>query len=165
MTISKERIPGIEENVIKLYPAMSLREVADKLHCGRSTVKRYADRNNLKHTPETEKRLHEKSVLNNLRRCLAIRSIDYGKMSSSRKRLFQMEYARELVGLSRKSHLRLSRVTSKARVVIWRLCKVYDYYYDRDYPYTVWYDSATKRNQNERYYTEKYGIKFEQGSE
>lgn len=165
MTISKERIPGIEENVINLYPTMSLREVADKLHCGRSTVKRYADRNNLKHTPETGKRLHEKSVLNNLRRCLATRSIDYGKMSRSRKRLFQMEYARELVGLNRKSHLRLSRVTSKARVVIWRLCKVYDYYYDRDYPYTVWYDSATKRNQNERYYTEKYGIKFEQGSE
>lgn len=165
MTASKERIPGIEENVIKLYPTMSLREVADKLHCGRSTVKRYADRNDLKYTPETENRLYEKSVMNNIRRCLAIRSIDYAKMSRSRKQLFQMEYARELAGLNRKSHLRLSRVTSKARVVIWRLCKVYDYYYDRDYPWIIWYDSETKRNPNEGYYTEKYGIKFEQGSE
>lgn len=69
-----------------------------------------------------------------------------------------MEYYRKWEGKPQKTKLRLAETSYKVYKAKWNLIKRHGYIETTD-AYTLMHDKDTQR-MNEKYYTEKYGLKF-----
>ena len=82
------------------------------------------------------------------------------KLRKSRNRLIRMERRRILGGEPQKTRIYLNILPLRVRQAKRNLCKRRGYFCFRDEPYTLYYDGGTTRSPEERYFTEKYGLRF-----
>lgn len=158
--LTKKR-DGIEALIVNMYPTMSASEIAKELGIGKTTVVRWAKKLDVSHTPETLKRLQEKT---SWRLDYARRKLDYKEIHKKRSRTRRLEEWRVMSGMPQQTKFKVKVLPRKVYAAMWNLSNKYNYFFERDKA-VLYYDSQTDRRINEQYYIDKYGIKFEQGSE
>jgi len=147
--------------VVKYYPHFSAGEIAERFSVTKSRVIQVAARLQVAHTPDTVARLRQK-VIN---ACLRAQTPDViARRGKSISRTYRMEHFRANSGMPTKTKLKLQRIPRNVQHALWYLRAKYDYFSDSPIggPYTLYYDSQTRRNPREAYYTCRYGIKFQQ---
>lgn len=149
------RNPWHVELVKKYYPTMTGSEMQTKFGISKKLFERIARELKLKHTPETLQRIEGKKKRIWMD-CLV--NINFGKLGRKRSALYKMEYYRKWEGKPQKTKLRLAETSYKVYKAKWNLIKRHGYVETTD-AYTLMYDKGTRR-MNEKYYTEKYGLKF-----
>jgi len=158
--LTKKR-DGIEKQITELYPSKSLSEIAKEVGVGKTTVGRWVKKLNLQHTPDTIKRLKQKTSKN---LDCARRNIDYTVVQKKRSRTRRIEEWRVKSGLPQQTKFKIKIIPKRVYQAMWHLKSKYDYFFDTDST-TLYYDSQTNRRPNEQYYINKYGIKFERADE
>lgn len=147
--------------VVKYYPHHSAGEISKMFSVNKSCISRVAARLNIVHTPDTTVRLRQKGI-DARRRALTPEVI--ARRGKSISRAYRKEYFRANSGMPTKTKLKLQRIPRNVQHALWCLRTKYDYSSDASIggPYTLYYDSQTRRNPREAYYTCRYGIKFQQ---
>lgn len=160
----KRTSPEEAEIIRQHWPTMTSGEISRLYGLDKKRVEKYAQRQGLKHDEATVRRIHKAAG----ERLSALRRMTSHEENSRRmKRLWRQEYRRMMEGEPQKTRIHLARTTKKAHLAINNLVRKYDYYRDELDPYTLRYDRQTDRRvnrrrriENEKYYTEKYHIKF-----
>lgn len=147
----------------ELYPAHSASEVANILGVTKAAVNNMARRLGVRHTKETDDRI----LKENVSRMLSPDTIK--KRSNSLRKTLRLEKFRILSGGQQKTKRKFKVVANKQLCAKYYLCRQYNYFYDQDAGdiLLVFYDKDTRRmpTEREKYYSSKYGIKFEQADE
>lgn len=149
------RNPQHVEIVKKYYPTMTGSEIEAKFGIRKKRAEKIAHELGIKHTPETQERIRQKiqdNITNNRHK------IDFKELGHKRSVRYKMEYYRKWEGKPQKTKLRLAETSYKVYKAKWHLITRYGYIETTD-AYTLMYDRNTHR-MNEKYYTEKYGLKF-----
>lgn len=149
------RNPQHVEIVKKYYPTMTGSEIEAKFGIQKNRADKIANELGIKHTPETQERIRQKiqdNITNNRHK------IDFKELGHKRSVRYKMEYYRKWEGKPQKTKLRLAETSYKVYKAKWNLIKRHGYIETTD-AYTLMYDKDTQR-MNEKYYTEKYGLKF-----
>ena len=149
---------NIEETIRELWPTMTASEISKATGISRSVVIRWKGRLGLKHSSETESRIKEQRA-EKFR--LAKLTMDRSKMAASWMHTRSMDDWRALGGMKQKTKFKIKVVPNKTYRVMWYLSKKYNYFFENDKT-TVYFDSMTARTKNEKYFIEKYGIRFEE---
>mgnify|MGYP006928588624 FL=1 len=157
----QSKVPGLTEKVLELYPTMSSREIHDVTGFALSSIIRCARKNNLKHTEEAQARI---GAYVRERRQDGQRRRDYSKLSKKVSNTRTMEAWRVRSGLKKETKYKVRITPKRVQCAMYHLSRKYDYFYETVDDTTLYYDSRTKRA-NEQYYVDKYGIKFEQADE
>lgn len=144
--------------IIELYPNHTSREIASMLSISRTTVNFYARKNNIIHSAEFRGAIHER-VLSSLNSDAAKKKRK-ATQQQKKRRLYMMERFRLMSGDKQKTKVHISKVSVGARKIISKYINKYNYFQVEDEPFTLYYDSETKRTRTEKYVTEKYRIKF-----
>ena len=63
--------------------------------------------------------------------------------------------------MKQKTKFKIKVMPNKIYRVMWYLQKKYNYFFENDNS-VVYFDSVTTRAKNEKYFIEKYGIRFEE---
>lgn len=150
-----------ERIVRENYATMSGHEIERKFGMTVNRANKIARRLGLKHSAETEARLLRERILTlaktrgnadikaRARKWVARRRLDEMRMWEGRPRL---------------TRFRLRTINIKAYRAKWHLMKFYGYYACDGEPYTLLYDSGTRRRLgtrcDEAYYSSKYKLKF-----
>lgn len=144
------------EIVRRCYPVMTTREIADKYGILYGRVNKIARELGVRHSPEVRERMRAE----NAERVRASRSkIDFAASAAKRKRKRRYDELRIMSGLEPLTRLPVKTMPYKAYKAKWHLCRKRGYIEAEGEPYTLLYDSATRR-MDESYYTKKYGLKF-----
>lgn len=151
------KVKGLTEKVIELYPTMSSREIAEITGFAKTTIIRCAAKNHLRHTEETQKRIDEYV---RQRRSYGRKSYDYSKLSEKITHTRKMESWRVRSGLEQNTKYKVRITPKRIQNAMYHLRKKYGYFYETVDKTVLYYDSLTRRVENENYYTEKYGISF-----
>lgn len=122
------------------------------------------------HSAEARRRTKE-AVYSNVRHCWTAEA--RRRQRKALQDLRSRERLRERWGIEPKTRWRRALMPKKARMARYLLTRRYDYFCFDDEPYTLWYDSKTRRcavsrnhrNTGEEYYTRKYGFKFKEAEE
>lgn len=149
------RNPYHVELVRKYYPTMTGSEIQTRFGILKGRAEKIANELGIKHTPETQERIRQKfrdNLANN------IHKIDFRELGRKTSIRYKMEYYRKWEGKPQKTKLRLAETSYKVYKAKWNLIKRHGYIETTD-AYTLMYDKDTQR-MNEKYYTEKYGLKF-----
>lgn len=149
---------NIEETIRKLWPTMTASEIAKATGISRSVVIRWKGRLGVKHSPETESRIKQQR---DEKFRLAKLTMDRSKMAASWKHTRRMDEWRALGGMKQKTKFKIKVMPNKIYRVMWYLQKKYNYFFENDNS-VVYFDSVTTRAKNEKYFIEKYGIRFEE---
>ena len=135
---------------------MTTREIADKYGILYGRVNKIARELGVRHSPEVRERMRAE----NAERVRASRSkIDFAASAAKRKRKRRYDELRIMSGLEPLTRLPVKTMPYKAYKAKWHLCRKRGYIEAEGEPYTLLYDSATRR-MDESYYTKKYGLKF-----
>lgn len=168
---ARAQYQGLSEKhrrVLELYPDHTTKEIADMLGYRPTTVNVIARRHGVKHNKDVLERASDNRRRNLL---LAITPEANKKKSDSMKKLYRMEARRVELGLKKKSKYRVKSIPDRVYKAKHNLVHKYGYIYTDD-PYTLFYDEHTNRcisdNRTgraglfteDKYYTQKYGIKF-----
>lgn len=146
-----------KSEIIRLYPTMSVLEIADHLGLNRGSVAWQANKLGLKHDDKTIKRF-QKERNENLR---SYWNEDKYAMRGKRQHLlYKREELRVMSGKPQRTNLRLRKMPKKALYAKMYLKKAHNYFYSKGEPFVLCYDSETKRSKKEEYYTEKFGFQF-----
>lgn len=145
------------------------REIAEELGIAATNVSSRAKRMGLPPRDALVRRLQSEAAKEMHARC----PNRFIKAAATRREIIAKERFRMLHGLPRQTKLILSDVPKKIRYALWNLVVKYRYFRDNRHPYTVFYDSETRRLPEtplrvkgyndmycEQYYAERYGIKF-----
>ena len=130
-------------------------EIEAKFSIRKKRAEEIAHELGIKHTTETQARIKQKfrdNLANN------IHKIDYRELGRKTSIRYKMEYYRKWEGKPQKTKLRLAETSYKVYKAKWNLVTRYGYIETTD-AYTLMHDKDTQR-MNEKYYTEKYGLKF-----
>lgn len=149
------RNPYHVELVKKYYPTMTGSEMQARVGILKGRAERIAHELGIEHTPDTLERIKNKMAV--VRR-EARANIDYKAVGHKHAVRYKMEYYRKWEGKPQKTKLRLAETSYKVYKAKWHLVKRHGYIETTD-AYTLMYDKDTQR-MNEKYYTEKYGLKF-----
>ena len=150
------RNPQHVEIVEKYYPTMTGSEIEAKFGILKGRAEKIAHELGIEHTPKTMERIRKKMEV--VRR-EARANIDYKAAGRRHSVCYKMEYYRKWENKPQKTRLRLAETSSKVYKAKWHLVTRYGYIETTD-AYTLMYDKDTRRRMNEKYYTEKYGLKF-----
>ena len=148
--------------VRRCYPTMSRIEIEREYGINRRRVSHLACKMGIRHTPETQLRISrqrqdnlmrhpptKEQMMNGIRHREARRRIDEWRMAEGKPQL---------------THLRLRTMTVRAYKAKWNLISRHGYIADPDEPYTLFYDSRTRRAHHshfdEDYFTERYHLTF-----
>ncbi len=149
-----------------MWPTMSATEIAAKTGWHKSLIYKWAKIYGLRHDEETKRRLNTKRV-SNIEKSHTPEI--YDKIRKARCHNHRMERFRVMSGLPQKTKYHISMVPRRVLFAVSGLCTRRNYYRDPNDPYTLYYDSQTRRCDSksyyEDYYTRKYGIRFVQGEE
>lgn len=157
----QSKVPGLTEKVLELYPTMSSREIHDVTGFALSSIIRCARNNNLKHTDEAQARIN---AYVRRRRREGQRKRNYKKLSEKITSIRKVEAWRVRSGLKKETKYKVRITPKRVQQAMYHLSKKYNYFYDTVDNQTLYYDSQTKRT-NEQYYIDKYGIRFVQADE
>lgn len=149
------RNPQHVEIVKKYYPTMTGSEIEAKFGVLKGRAEKIAYQLGIKHTPETMERIRRKMEV--VRR-EARANIDHKAAGRRHSVCYKMEYYRKWEGKPQKTKLRLAETSYRVYKAKWHLITRHGYIETTD-AYTLMYDKDTQR-MNEKYYTEKYGLKF-----
>ena len=145
------------EIVRRCYPVMTTREIADKYGILYGRVNKIARELGVRHSQE----VLDRQRAENIAKCKALRcKVDFAAIAAKRKRRKHYDELRVMSGLKPLTKLRLKTMPAKTYKAKWHLCRRYGYTEAVDEPYTLLYDSGTRR-MDESFYTKKYGLKFE----
>jgi hypothetical protein len=136
-----------------MYPTHSSADIAKVLGITVKQVWRIAHRVGAQHTTETRIRIHKESP--RVQKGVELMKLriknDKFRILSGEKPKYRMYYRT------------ISRKMAKIRSY---LVTTYKYFYDRKFGETVlFYDSETRRNENEQYFINKYHFEFKQADE
>ena len=151
------RREGIEECVRRYYPTMTAREIAVKFGYSKARVTVWAERIGVRHDAATEERIRRERCE---RLAEARRHMDYKAAAEKRRKRREYDELRVMSGLKQLTRLRISSIRPASYNSRWYLERKYDYFTVEGEPYSLYYDSGTRRCRNEAYFTEKYGLKF-----
>lgn len=150
--------------VRKRYPTMAGHEIERRFGITPNRANKIAHDLGIKHTPETEARLL-REARSRLRANLG--RVDQRKKAARWKRRRQLDQWRVWEGKPQNTGFRFATMTRRAYKAKHYLLRKYGYIAVENEPYTLLYDSATRRrphdgrkNGTERYYTEKYHLQF-----
>lgn len=148
---------GIEECVRKHYPTMTAREISVMFGYSKTRVTTWAERLGVRHDDATEERIRQEKL-----RRLAVARLHTDRKAAAEKRMKKRKYdeLRVMSGLKPLTRLKMRTIHPSAYKSRWYLEKRYGYFTVDGEPYSLYYDSETRRCRNEAYYTEKYGLKF-----
>lgn len=159
--LAKKR-ENIEEQIARLYPNHTHREIADMLGIGRTTVQRWKDKLGLHHSEEYEEQMIRKR---NMKLREGRKRIDYTKSAEKRSKARRRDELRAMSGLPQKTKFHISFVPNRIYAKMWYLANKYDYFYIKDdsglRSTTMYYDDKTHRCKNEQHFIDKFGIRFE----
>ncbi len=152
-----------------LYETMSISEVAEALHCKKTSVMSVVCRMHLhRNNDNARKRLREKSNANIK---IAMGSDKVKARASKMRRQIRVDMIRIKSGEKPLTNRYYRMYPAKTQISLNNLCCKYNYFMfpnvrDRKEP-IAFYDSNTRRlsAKREQYYIEKYGIRFEQADE
>ena len=147
-----------DEQIKKLYPDHSAKEIADIIGCHPSTVSNVAKRLKLTHSEETVERL-KKNSLTNLKK--AYEQATIRKRVKSWRRTMRVEKFRIMSCIPQKTNFKFSELPTKAYRAKYNLITKHGYFGFEGKPYILGYDRNTHR-MNEKYYMDKYGFTFEE---
>lgn len=150
-----------DEQIIKLYPNHSVREIADIVGCHPSTVDKAAKRLKLTHSEETIERL-KKNSLTNLKKGHNKAAIY--KRVKSWQRTMCMEKFRVISCIPQRTNFKFAELPTKAYHAKYHLITKHGYFAFEGEPYILGYDRNTHR-MNEEFYKNKYGFSFEEDEE
>lgn len=150
-----------DEQIIKLYPNHSVKEIADVVGCHPSTVGKVAKRLKLTHSEETTERL-KKNSLANLKK--AYEKTTISKRVKSWRKTMHMEKFRVISCIPQQTNFKFAEMPAKAYHAKYHLITKHGYFAFEDEPYILGYDRNTHR-MNEEYYKNKYGFSFEEDEE
>lgn len=151
------RHEGIEECVRKYYPTMTAREISEKFGYSRTRIIAWARRSGVRHDVATEERIRHEQLQ---RLVVSRRNMDVKAAAEKRSRKRRLDELLVMSGRKPLTRLRLRAMPRKAYQARWYLERRYDYFTVEGEPYSLYYDSETRRCRNETYYTEKYGLRF-----
>lgn len=146
-----------KKEIIRLYPTMSVKEIAETVGVSMSSVIWQANKNSLKHNDETQQRIN-KSKASSLRRYW--NDEKYTTKGKKLHKMYKMEYFRVMSGIPQTTKLRLRKLSPKALNAKMYLRKKYNYFYSKGEPLVLCYDDETTRSKREEYYTDKFGFSF-----
>lgn len=156
------RVIPLREIVIKYYPTMLAREIAEKFGVNVKSVSSVAYREGLKHTEDTIKRMYASF-------CSPRQKItdEYRKHQSDiHKKAYRREQWKAVNGMARNEKIRVNLLPKRIKVIKAQLCRLRNYFSDNaSDSWALFYDEQTVRESplyrcKEDYYTEKYHIKF-----
>ena len=151
------------EGIRRLYPTHSAAEVAKALGISKQAVNHMAKRMGVRHTGETSERLIREGV------ALLAKPETIAKRIHTLRRTIRMEQFRIINGEKPKTKRKFKSVGNRSICARNHLRRKYNYFYDKEYGelLTLFCDDNTKRlpEERERYYSEKYHIKFVQTGE
>ena len=150
-----------DEQITKLYPDHSVREIAVIVGCHPSTVDKAAKRLKLTHSEETIERL-KKNSLANLKKGHNKAAIY--KRVKSWQRTMCMEKFRVISCIPQRTNFKFAELPSKAYHAKYHLITKHGYFAFEGEPYILGYDRNTHR-MNEEFYKNKYGFSFEEDEE
>ena len=151
------RNPEHVEIIRRCYPVMTTREIADRYGIGYGRVNKIARELGVRHDPEVQARQERER---NARLAAARANTDRAASTAKWKRKRKYDELRAMSGLKPLTKLRLKTMPTKAYKAKWHLCSKRGYIEAEGEPYTLLYDSGTRR-MDESFYTKKYGLKFE----
>ena len=154
------------EAIERMAPTHSWTEIAQVLGVKRSCVANYANKNGLKHTPETYEALHQKAT----KVILSAPWTEDRKQKLSRRMngILTQERLRIRWGLPQKTKLKIEKIPTRIKSVR-SLLRSYGYITFPDEPYTIYYDEQTNRcpaqhvmngRQTEEYFAKRYSLTF-----
>lgn len=151
-------------NIVKdMYPTHSASEIAKLLGISRHSVLGIAQRLGVQHDATTNIRLKKENVAALLRPEVTAKRI------ALLRRTIKTEQFRINSGEPQRTKRKFKSVSNKSLCTRNYLVRAYNYFYDKDYGelLTIFYDKETRRLplDREKYYSEKYHLKFEQGEE
>lgn len=151
------------EFIRKEYPNTSASEIGNELGITRQAVCRIARRLGVRHTDETVRKLHDKSV------SAAHTEEARKRRKESITKTLRVDKFRAMSGMKQKTKRRFKVVPSKCFCARNYLTSRYNYFYDKDIGILllIFYDKETKRLpiEREKYYSDKYGIQFRNADE
>lgn len=151
--------------VREYYPTMAGHEIERRFGISPNRANKIAQDLGLKHAPETEARLqHEKAERLRTNRAKIDQKAKVAKWKARRR----LDQFRVWQGIPQRTNFRFPSMTARAYKAKHYLMRTYGYLACEDEPYTLFYDSETKRrsydgrkNGTESYYAQKYHLKFE----
>lgn len=147
------RNKALEKFIIENFARMSTDEIMQKTGAPRKRINVIAKEHNLKHDPDVQARLdHAQRV--NLDKARKKRNLS--KQGEKRSMLFRMEELRVMSGQKQLTRLRISRMPVRHRQAAWHLRNKYNYIWDIDDPWNIYYDKETHRVRTEDLYRRKY---------
>lgn len=147
-----------ERVVRENYDKMCFRQIDLTFGLSRCTSARVARRLGLKQPAELTERIKQEAIQR-----LRQSPKDFAAIAAKCKRLRKMDEMRVLSGLPQKTRFPIRRIPHRVYRATWYLGKKYNYYPCEEEPYTMLYDTSTRRNeQTEQYFTQKYGLCFAQ---
>ena len=154
------RNPELDKKVIELYADHTNPEIAKMTGATIHQICRIRAKYKLRKSAELREELKKKS----LDMCHSIevqeraftkirkmRKADEMRMNSGEQPIYNWKH--------RKMH------SKAAYMAAWYQCKENNYFRNDEEPYTLYYDSETTRSNKEKYFANKYGLKFEQADE
>lgn len=156
----KEGLNDREKVVLELYPTHSASEISRVLGLTKAAINNMAHRLGVKHTDETNERI--------MRECIfkAARPDVVRRRTEKLKRVIAMEKLRVINGEKQLTKRKIIGMSNRARCARHNIIRKYNYFYDKEIgePYTLFYDSDTKRlpKEREQYYNKKYRLVFKE---
>ena len=148
---------SMEETVRRLYPAMTASEIGLEYGLCPSTVRSWAHRLGVGHTPETLERIRREQEANRAKG----RTAEAGrKRAIVWKRRRRMDELRVLSGLPPKTGHRFKKMPLKCYKAIWYYVNYRGYFQVDGELYNLYYDGQTRRTPFEERAASKYGIRF-----
>jgi len=157
--IAEEKV----RKILELYPTHRAKEIAAMLGIGKTAVNNYAKMHGIKHDIKLQNEIYQERIYNltNPEKKEKKRQ----SQSKGKKHLFKMERLRVMQGLPQKTKVRISFLPRALSLIVSKYVHKYNYFRFEDEPYTLYYDSETRRTKTESYLTGKYGLKFQQADE
>jgi len=150
------------ELVKQYYRDMSAMEIAEKFGVSKGRVNKWARRLGLRHSPDTEARIKEKSRLSAIS---ARDKIDYAAAARKAKAKRRLDEMRVWEGRPQKTRFRLRCIPTKTYKAKWYLINRYGYFDFPDEPCTLYHDDETRRTDREKYFTDRYHLTFKEAEQ
>ena len=152
-----------DRKVAEMYLSMTMTvsEIAKEMGVSPSTIRKRVVGMQLQKSPQLECR-HRQTRLSALKKantpeCRA-------KATDTMRRTRRMEKWRLMSGLQKKTKLRFRSVPLRVYQALYHLKHKYNYF-SLDEAYVLFYDTQTRRCNDEQYYSIRYGIKFVEANE
>ncbi len=147
----------LESVVRSRYPTMTASEIGLEYGLCPSTVRKWARRLGVGHTPETLERIRRGQEANRAKGRTEEASRKRAKLWKRRRRADEL---RVLSGLPQKTAHRFKKMPSRCYKAIWYYVNYRGYFQVDGEPFNLYYDGQTRRTPFEERAAGKYGIRF-----